>query len=311
MIGNRLIKVAGAIVLAGALATVVPMALSEYEVAASSFTPVPPVLPANITPVLDTSTLRLPLDSFSATAVQQVKISRAVVVLAATCERRFAVSNTNPGTVEPVSIDNSRRYGVTSDAQVATWGYHAPNSLSGATDSKDAPDGWHPNRLEALVAYGNGSGAASLRDDAGVGLPSGGCYGEAWSKLADGQVVDPDLVDNLAQQASTLTESDARVISAFARWSDCMDVAGFAYATPWAANDAGWDMSKPASALEIATARADVECRTSTNLVGVWSAVERGYQEELISYHRSDLDRIANQLSAQESAADRVLALGT
>jgi hypothetical protein len=280
---------------------------SSTRVEADSFTPTPPELTAARTQLRDTSTLRLPLDQFSLTEQQQADISKATILVASNCERRFGVVNTNSGIVETVSVDNSRRYGVTSEPVVAQLGYHPATSGSSTPSIKGEAGEWNPSPGEALVAYGNGVGADSLRDVTGTALPSGGCYGEAWRELAGTETIDVNLVDELARDSSRYAENDTRVRDVFRKWSKCMADAGYNYDNPWAANDDHWDMIAAPSDVEKQTAIADVRCREATNLVGIWSAAEYGYQEELVAFHRSDLEKISAQIANQDRNAQAVI----
>jgi hypothetical protein len=83
--------------------------------------------------------------------------------------------------------------------------------------------------------------------------------------------------------------------------------AGYNYDNPWAANDDHWDMIAAPSDVEKQTAIADVRCREATNLVGIWSAAEYGYQEELVAFHRSDLEKISAQIANQDRNAQAVI----
>jgi hypothetical protein len=91
---------------------------------------------------------------------------------------------------------------------------------------------------------------------------------------------DPDPVPGMAFQASNWTQSDRRIVALQARWSACMRRLGFSYRAPSQPAYRSWP--SPPSPLELATAETDVRCKTQTNFVNTWLAVEAAYQQALI-----------------------------
>ncbi|MET9430724.1 MULTISPECIES: hypothetical protein [unclassified Streptomyces] len=81
-----------------------------------------------------------------------------------------------------------------------------------------------------------------------------------------------------------------------------MACARFDYPDPFAAADERWKTSEPTPA-ERATARADVACQRSTNLVKVWAAAETRIQRRLIQ-------RNADRLHEAKARKDRWPAAG-
>lgn len=86
---------------------------------------------------------------------------------------------------------------------------------------------------------------------------------------------------------------DSRYVAAVGKWSACMAEAGFSYSDPIAAlTDRRWAARSPAgptTRLEIATAQADVQCKITTNLVGISVAVQDAYDNLYIRAHHSQL----------------------
>jgi len=100
----------------------------------------------------------------------------------------------------------------------------------------------------------------------------------------------PDPVPAIAIQALQWTQNDPRILAIDKAWSACMTHRGFSYRTPQQAAQRNWP-SAP-SPVEIATAVADVTCKTQTNLTNTWLAVEAAYQLALISQNLTALSQL-------------------
>ena len=85
---------------------------------------------------------------------------------------------------------------------------------------------------------------------------------------------------------------DSRYAKAVQAWAGCMKDRGYRYSDPLAAiGDPAWqvpDDQRP-SPVEVATATADVQCKISTNLIGVAVAVQAAYDQQYINAHSSQL----------------------
>ncbi len=109
----------------------------------------------------------------------------------------------------------------------------------------------------------------------------------------------------LPERGPPVPVNDSRYVAAVATWSTCMKERGFDYPDPRAAiSDRQWQTG---DAREVATATADIECKISTNLVGIALAVQTAYDKQYIDTHqealaqfRSDLDTYLR--SATQSA---------
>jgi hypothetical protein len=134
------------------------------------------------------------------------------------------------------------------------------------------------------------------------------CSASAGSTLQAGRMIDPaSLVNQMAAQAWSLAAGDARVRTATARWSSCMRAHGFRYSAPPTA-DQWLATSRMVSRAEIATASADAACTASTDLAGIFFAVDAGYQRELIGRETAKLAAIGAELRAETARAAAVLA---
>ncbi len=91
--------------------------------------------------------------------------------------------------------------------------------------------------------------------------------------------------------------NDSRYVSAVGNWSSCMNEKGFDYPDPLAAiGDRQWHQLETADSQEIATATADIDCKISTNLVGIGLAVQTAYDKHYIDTHREALTQFRNDL---------------
>ncbi|WP_053207812.1 hypothetical protein [Jiangella muralis] len=250
--------------------------------------------------------LTLPLDAYALTAAEGRVLGSAAEARVRECAAGLGLDD---AAIEPlpfaadvaaVAARHDRRYAVADPEVAAEHGYHPPPSTDVRREFHEA----HTDaELEVLVGV-TSDGAATTRDD----IPEGGCLGAASqaasvaseSSLRAGQ----DLVSAVQADAWHAALADPRVLDAFAAWSACMAGAGYHYAAPMDANDdPRWWTSDAAGADELATAVADVACKSSTGLIPVWSAVEAGYQSQFIAASQAELDAYRALLDQQVSAA--------
>jgi len=115
-------------------------------------------------------------------------------------------------------------------------------------------------------------------------------------------------VQQLQQQADVRTRKDSRVLAVGAQWSACMRKAGFFYTNPWDANnDPRWTHTNQPTDREIATARADVACRTETGLVDTWYAVLTAHQNQLIEANSALLADLKQYWKVYKANIQKVL----
>ena len=109
--------------------------------------------------------------------------------------------------------------------------------------------------------------------------------------------------------------SDSRMVAATQSWSECMNSSGYQYASPvdaWMAYPPVIPGSPaPASEMEEqALARADIQCKRETNLVGIAVAVQSAYEQEYVDSHRDALvqmqSRIADFIAGRVTLPDAV-----
>ncbi|MFD0574383.1 hypothetical protein ACFQ0T_40590 [Kitasatospora gansuensis] len=184
-------------------------------------------------------------------------------------------------------------------AEVARLGYHPPADPTAVLASPSASP-------EMVMVYGGKGGASELR---GQPVPDGGCLGEARRELGVGAAAlgGPEL-NRIATDSFTQAQQDPRLADANAAWSACMKQSGYAYTDIWRANnDPRWSGPEP-SALELATARADVACKLGTRLPTILLTIETELQTVAIHRHATALDRAGTHRAETVTRAAAVLA---
>ena len=269
------------------------------------------------TPVIDRiDGLSLPIEAYLPTPGQQRTMFAAMTEATNECMRSFgfAGDEITPGVADTPLL--AHRYGVTDPAAAARYGYHAaPEERTGGT--KQVAAGAPVSAAESLVLDGFPDDRA--RDAAnthnGRQVPPGGCTGEARRRTKTEALdrADPDdLVRNIAVASLKQSETDARVVEVFRKWSDCMAAAGYQYKIPVGMADDDPELaasfnSATASAKEIQLAVTDVGCKQRNNVVGVWFAVESAYQKVLIQQNQ---ERLTQVRTALDDAARTAASIG-
>jgi hypothetical protein len=188
------------------------------------------------------------------------------------------------------------------DAEIAgARGYH-PDPADAAAQQAAAAG---PSRSPSYITAATGRGTARIN---GVAVPDGGCQGAAQAQLNTGD--DPsagDFVADLEGWSWERSQQDSRIITVFRAWAACMARAGYEYRSPRDANNDPAFSTPRATPREIRTAVADVRCKRENDLVGLWAAVEAGYQQQAVAAHRGRLDRIARDIERRTAAAASIV----
>lgn len=274
--------------------------------------------PVAATPtMLDTSGLRLPMDSYFPTAEQRRTLERAQAILIDKCMQRYGFRYPHRPTGVPNSEpENARRYGISSYSRAASHGY----MVDLAPAAKQTTDNIGIKEKVALYGQENqdpaklpksqeeaeksGSGTASI---GGRKVPVGGCLYESNLKLFSPtrSAVDFMFVQNLQFEAFGRSQRDPRVLRAVKSWSDCMAGHGYRTDEPLSpVKDLGFKTSEFASPKAIAAAKQDVACKKAVNLVGIWFSVETTYQNRLIDQNAETLKKAKAQLKDRMRLAD-------
>lgn len=237
------------------------------------------------------------------TAQQHRTLDAAVTKLVNRCLNRFGFTRYVEDSAASAPPLMTRRYGVTDPVIAAQYGYHpAPSEGVGAV-AKPSGGAAAFSDAQRLVLYGpmdaKGQPATGTQAYNGQSVPAGGCYGEA-NRTVKGDAFEQSdpagLVAQIAAASAKQSESDARIVALFKKWSTCMAGKGFTYATPYEPLDGGSLKQSVTAATpsqnEIRTAVADVACKQANNVVGTWFAVESAYQNVMIQKNQESLTRI-------------------
>ncbi|MFE2555118.1 hypothetical protein ACFXGT_03650 [Streptomyces sp. NPDC059352] len=267
----------------------------------------------DIAVLLDSASIRFPLDAYVPTGAQRKALAEAQDVLVDQCMKRygyrFAVRKSHSG-----SGDNSMRYGVSSLQTVDRYGYENPEIAERPRKPPEKPMG--PN--EKLILHGetevdpskpvpmsqeeaesSGQGVITV---AGKKVPAGGCLREGFLKLyaPTKDSVDIMVPQNFGFDAYGRSRQDSRVRKAVEAWSACMAKEGHRTDNPVSPqNDLGFGDTTLNSPKAVTAARQDVTCKKQTNLIGIWSTVEIAYQKRLIEQNAETLATAKTQLDTR------------
>jgi hypothetical protein len=273
---------------------------------------IPHVQVTGIPTVADSASLVYPVDAYLLTHDQSIEFDQATNLLEDRCMAQFGFDYTAPPpNILPGAVTDSnapRRYGVSDAAQVARLGYHPP--ASALVPKKPDISAAGLMLLTGNAATDASPSATAPSRYADRPFPTGGCIGQARAQLtAKGGSANADPVaEQINDQSLALSEREPQVLAVVAQWSQCMARHGYHYATPYdASNDQQWNTPEP-SAKELQTAGADVACKTQTNLVGTWYAVEAALQRQMIAANHEHLNQVRAGITAQLAAAGRILA---
>jgi len=257
---------------------------------------VPPIPPAQ-----SSLTVAMPLEAYQAISTQQQEaLADASNLLVQRCMavRGFEdTSSASPpfSSVTTLAQVEAAGAGLTSLMQARTFGFVRPKG------NGSAPSG--PRIIGFISATGFGQSLKAGRAYAealfgfgpGTGAGPGGHLGclQQTNKEVYGPLVGepvPDPVPQIAAQAASFTQSDRRVRAVIRAWSACMARHFYHYSSPSEVEGHRW--RTPPNRAEIATAVADVTCKTEVNLLNTWLAVEAAYQQALIGQNLATLSQL-------------------
>ena len=257
---------------------------------------VPPV-----PPVGSSLTIPMPLDAYQAISTQQQEAladDSALLIQRCMAARGFEdTSSANPPFSSVITLEQveTAGAGLTSSTQARVFGFVHPKNTG------SQPSGPQIIGIVSAVGFGQSLKAGRAYAEALFGFGPGtgtgpgghlGCLQQA-SKQVYGPIIGepaPDPVGQIAAQAVTFTQSDPRIHAVDRAWSRCMARHFYHYSTPQRVEGRQW--RSPPSKAEIAAAVADVTCKTQTNLLNTWLAVEAGYQQALIGRNLAALSQL-------------------
>ncbi|MFI1481603.1 hypothetical protein [Streptomyces sp. NPDC020747] len=231
--------------------------------------------------------LELPIGGYALSAGQLHVISKAEEKLADACMRKYGLryrAKSSDSAAKYIPGTN-RRYGVLNPAVVSEYGYHLP-------ETRSAPRGPELSDKEILALNGGMGATAEVN---GSTVPEGGCLGQVKQDLR-GKYTDEKGVrtaQNIASAGFEQSMNSQSVEKATKEWSQCMKGKGFSYRTPLQALGADENSGQQITKREISAAKADVDCKTRTDLVKIWSDQESEIQKDMIKKNRDDLHRLS------------------
>jgi hypothetical protein len=278
-----------------------------------------------------TKGLTLPLEAYMASYEDQVAVEQAASDLQQSCMKDYGIDLTLPlAGANPPPSDNDanieRRYGITDRAEAEKYGYELPPALqehttqtmrdlsgvevevlTGHTKPEPPENPKDVKAGEPLAAPGQGTKPARAEYN-GQKLKTGGCIG--WSKEQLGlRETDPTFVAQLAGDSLMQSMKDDKVIRAIAAWSSCMGGKGHSgLADPYKAMDQGVTSDGNPTPESIALAVDDIDCKTQTDLVKIWSGVESAIEDTQIADNQSQLTGIREQHGKEVAAARKQMA---
>lgn len=271
----------------------------------------PPLGPIPVITSVDRITL--PIDSYEVTVEQTRTLFRASTVVTQRCVRSYGLSYPAPQWGAAFS-DTPRElkkrsvvYGFFDPAAPKSKGYDAVSRSS-------APPAVSDGVLAVLDGVDKANKPVTVYG--GKAVPDRGCLGRGRAEVGDPPM--PADSNELPDGGPKVPATDPRMVDANAKWSRCMKSKGFSYASPWAAYfDPKWRsfsapgaVSRTHTPEEIATATADLDCKLSTNLMGVAVAVETAYDKQYIDSHTAALSAFKRSLDDRLAKAQRLIASG-
>lgn len=261
---------------------------------------------------------RMPLDDYFFDQDQMSGLEAAVDKLAGACMARLGQKWPAKPEKSANIPWNSRRYGVTDLNSARRYGYKAPLPAGMSAKQATELDEKATHRLDHVsrrtMSIYTGEDTAKITD---VGIPAGGCRGEAYRKLG---LPGPDLpfqtrVTVLQKRIWDDALKTGPVIYAQNKWRDCMQAKGYTYKNPvQALEDPKWSApGKKSSAAassytpspqEIATAVDDVECKKKSLYAETWHTVEVDLQRRAIRQNAEPLKAAAVQARAALAKID-------
>jgi hypothetical protein len=271
------------------------LALSACSTAPAVEQDGPPEIGA-VPQLLESVNLRLPVQDYLPTAEQAAELAKAKLVLIKQCMRRFGTEYTfefvSPEGYGPRSATD-RRYGITDVALARTDGYSMGARDPALQPMPPRPE-LGPDGQNAL----SGQGASVVN---GVDVPEGGCIGEAERSL-ENATTNERRGQLLQQQSFKESRLDSRVQAATKEWSSCMAEAGHHYTDPLAAAGDPRFIGG-VTAEQIAVAVTDIDCKSTTNLVGIWFTVESAYQNRHIEQNAAAFEQARKAIAARHQEA--------
>ncbi|RII06989.1 hypothetical protein DSC45_34745 [Streptomyces sp. YIM 130001] len=237
----------------------------------------------------DPATWRLPIEAYVPSKANTRLIAGARDTLIDACMEKAGFAEWAPALDLPDLGGKTLtdwRYGVHDAGQVAKRGYHPDAAEQEAYDAA----------MEAGAVDESGADEGQLKN----------CVAQT-----DGEVpaiAEDDLAQQISGNAYAASMQEPAVVSVFEKWATCMGDKGFSYKKPMeASDDPRFNDPSRVTDLEIATAKADVECRDRHDVEKTWYDAEVPLQQAAIKKHQSELDVLKkdNKAAVAKASAAR------
>ncbi|WP_405439147.1 hypothetical protein OG373_17415 [Streptomyces avidinii] len=277
----------------------------------------PELGPVEVNPA--TAALSLPMDAYTDTEAERIRMGQVQQNLVSRCMARYGFTYEGVRSAEPpgAGAEDRHRYlfGLADPQFAAAHGYDK-TSGEGTPAKPQAPQlsdsayvvmtGEQPGTQGGRIPDANTEEEAAAVDSgltaAGQKVPAGGCGREGYRKLyaPTRDSVDLLFTFELASEAHARSRQDSRVVDALEKWSSCMDKSGYTgIESPYdVVEKLGLENDK-GGPKAVTAAKADVACKREVNLVGIWGAVEKAYQERLVEEHAETLALYKRQREAR------------
>ncbi|MCX4780336.1 hypothetical protein [Streptomyces sp. NBC_01264] len=273
-----------------------------------------------------TASISLPLDAYTDTDAETVRMGQVQQRLLSRCMARygFPYEEVMPSGQAGAQGPEGRHRALfgAADAEFAaahgydtTAGKGRPVKPPAAPLSESATLVMHGERPGGAQGAAQPPDAASEEEaaqvDSGIDVggqkvPPGGCIREAYRRLYAPTKDSVDLLFpfGLASEAHERSKGDSRVTEVLKNWSACMEKSGYTgLKDPYeVVQKLGLeaDLGGPKA---VTAAKADVACKREVNLVGVWAAVEKAYQQRLVEEQAETLALYKKQREARYKLA--------
>ncbi|MGW6703676.1 hypothetical protein ACWGDE_02105 [Streptomyces sp. NPDC054956] len=280
----------------------------------------PELGPVEVNPA--TAALVLPMDAYTDTEAESIRMGQVQQRLLSRCMARygFAYEEVRPADGAAAGgsgpADRHRTlFGAADLAYAAAYGYD-PTGGAGSRAKPAAPElsdsayvvmngeqrGSAGGRAPDAMTEEEAAGVESGLSAGGQKVPAGGCGREAYRKLYAPTKDSVDLLFTfgLAAEAHDRSKNDSRVLAVLGKWSACMGRSGYSgIKTPYDVIEELGLQGEQGGPRAVNAAKADVACKQEVNLVGIWAAVEKAYQERLVEQHAETLARYKAQREAR------------
>ncbi|MFJ3959429.1 hypothetical protein [Streptomyces sp. NPDC090036] len=277
----------------------------------------PELGPVEVNPA--TAALSLPMDAYTDTEAERIRMGQVQQALVSRCMARYGFTYEGVRSAEATDAGAGDRhaylFGLADPAYAAAHGY----DKSAGRGSPAKPAAPQLSDSANVVMTGERQGArggaapdANTEEEAaqvdsgltaaGQKVPAGGCGREGYRKLYAPTKDSVDLLFafGLASEAHDRSRQDSRVVDVLAKWSSCMDKSGYAgIESPYDVVEKLGLESDMGGPKAVTAAKADVACKREVNLVGIWGAVEKAYQERLVEEHAETLALYKRQREAR------------